>query len=61
MSQLAIVVESKGLDSPIFIFIKLDLMLNNIHSCFEDAFIFDRLANGYFPGAGAFALRWMGT
>ena len=61
MREFAVIIKSERLYFTIFIFIHLHLMLDYIHSCFEDAFIFDGLAYCDFTSACPFAFRWMCT
>ena len=57
MGQLAIVVKTQSLNTALIVLVKFYLMLNHFNSCFEDAFVFDRLSNLNLASASAFALR----
>ena len=45
MSEFAIIIEAQSLDSAIFVFIKLNFVLEYLDSSFEDTFILDSLSD----------------
>ena len=57
MSELAVVVEAKGLDTTLIILIQLHLVLHNFYACFEDTLVLHGLADLDLASSGALTLR----
>ena len=58
LGQLAVVVQSQGLQATILVLFELHFMLNYIYASFEDTFVLDGLSNHEFASTSSRTLRY---